>query len=196
MVVPSSLTSLRSSHDLGKKVNVELDSRGGGGVSGAPPRRETRNKTWMNKACLSSIATTACSVPPLATHPELWSKTARAAKELASSSRPVCLIHRRSTSASFTVPHFHRALELAQRDRCWLQSLDVSIRSSVPAVFDRAIRPCSLPWPPSPLWYISPRRVTTGTNCYAYGQYLSRRLFIGAIGIGLCLGHGQNLVVG
>jgi hypothetical protein len=31
---------------------------------------------------------------------------------------------------------------------------------------------------------------TTGTNCYADGQYLSRRLFIGAVGIGPGLGRG------
>jgi hypothetical protein len=37
---------------------------------------------------------------------------------------------------------------------------------------------------------------TTGTNCYADGQYLSRRLFIGAVGIGPGLGRGRNLAVG
>jgi hypothetical protein len=37
---------------------------------------------------------------------------------------------------------------------------------------------------------------TTGANCYADGQYLSRRLFIGAVGIGLGLGRGRNLAIG
>jgi hypothetical protein len=43
---------------------------------------------------------------------------------------------------------------------------------------------------------LHPASLTIGTNCYADGQYLSRRLFIGAVGIGPCFGRGRNLAVG
>jgi hypothetical protein len=40
------------------------------------------------------------------------------------------------------------------------------------------------------------RNGTTGRKCYADGQYLSRRPFIGAVGIGPGLGRGRNSAVG
>jgi hypothetical protein len=40
------------------------------------------------------------------------------------------------------------------------------------------------------------QQTTTARNHYADGQYLSRRLFIGAVGIGPGLGRGRNLAVG
>jgi hypothetical protein len=47
-----------------------------------------------------------------------------------------------------------------------------------------------------PLLYIVLLGTTTGRKCYADGQYLSRRPFIGAVGIGPGLGRGRNLAVG